>query len=248
MWILGVIPARFASSRLPGKPLVDIDGLPMVVHTLKRAMMSKTLDELVVGCDDERIVEAVEQNGGKALLTSMAHQTGTDRVAEVAGHYPAATHIVDIQGDEPLLRPQHVDISVSAAVDGGYQVTCPCARFEEPTEASAASAIKVVRNLQGEVMYYSREPIPSAARTEHREYYRQVCIYTFTREFLLEKFAGWEQTPLEDTEYIELLRVLEHGIPIAAPLVEDYKFSVDTPAELQDAMKLMPEDSFRSLY
>jgi 3-deoxy-manno-octulosonate cytidylyltransferase (CMP-KDO synthetase) len=248
MWVLGVIPARFASSRLPGKPLVDIDRLPMVVHTLKRAMMSTTLDELVVACDDERIVEAVEQNGGKALLTSMDHQTGTDRVAEVAGHYPAATHIVDIQGDEPLLRPQHVDISVSTAVSQSYQVTCPCARFAKPTDALAASAIKVVRNLKGEVMYYSRETIPSAARSEQREYYRQVCIYTFTREFLLQKFAGWEQTPLENTEFVELLRVLEHGYPIAAPIVEDYKFSVDTPVELQDARKLMPEDPFRGLY
>ena len=245
MRILGVIPARYASSRLPGKPLVEIDGLPMIVHTLKRAMMSTVLDELIVACDDERIAEVVDRNGGKAVLTSVAHSTGTDRVAEVAEHHLEATHIVNIQGDEPFLRPEHIEASVRPAVDEGYQVTCPCAPIRE---ADDPTAIKVVRNLKEEVMYYSRGSIPSAARGEHSGYYRQVCIYTFTREFLLEKYGRWEQTPLERIEFVEMLRVLEHGYPIASPIVEDYVFSIDTPAELERARELMPRDPYRHLY
>lgn len=245
MHVLGVIPARFGSSRLPGKPLAEIDALPMIIHTMKRALMSDALDDLVVASDDERVLEVVRQHGGTAELTRASHLTGTDRVAEVAERHPNADLVVNIQGDEPFLRPQHINASVSPALSGDYEVSCPSARFEDPGDPTA---VKVVRNLKGEVLYYSRAPLPSMVRQVHQEFYRQVCIYTFTRRFLLEKYAAWEQTPLERIEYVELLRVLEHGYPIASPLVTDYQFSIDTPTELARARQMMPQDAFRICY
>lgn len=243
MRVVGVIPARYASSRLPGKPLAEIDGLPMVIHTMKRAEMAG-LDEVVVATDHNSIFDMVKVHGGTAIMTSGTHPSGTDRVAEVAREYPKDTLIVNIQGDEPLLRPEHINISIGA-VESGYQTACPCARFDAPHDFTA---IKVVRNLKNEVMFFSRSAIPSDARVNGAtEYFRQVCIYTFTQPFL-EMFAGWEQTPLERIEMVEELRILEHGYPIAAPLVEDYQFSIDTPAELERVRQVMPGDKYRRMY
>ena len=244
MRVVGVIPARYASTRLPGKPLAEIDGLPMVIHTMKRAEMVG-LDELVVATDHNEIFETVRAHGGTAIMTSGAHPSGTDRVAEVARQYPEDTLIVNIQGDEPLLRPEHVNISFEAVGESGYEASCPCAPLSAPHDDTA---VKVVRNLKDEVMFYSRSVIPSDVRTSVAvEYFRQVCIYTFTQPFL-KMFAEWEQTPLEMVEMVEEMRILEHGYPIAAPLVEDYQFSVDTPTELERAREVMPGDKFRGRY
>ncbi len=243
MKVVGIIPARYASSRLPGKPLAEIDGLPMVIHTMKRAQMAG-LDELIVATDHNAIYETVKAHGGTAIFTSGFHPSGTDRVAEAAKGYPNDTLIVNIQGDEPLLRPSHINTSVGA-VEAGYDTACPCARFGAPDDDTA---VKVVRNLKDEVLFYSRSAIPSGVRMNGAtEYFRQVCIYAFTKPFL-DMFAGWSPTPLEEIEMVEELRILEHGYPIAAPLVEDYQFSVDTPVELERARTAMPLDKYRGMY
>ena len=242
MKVVGIIPARYVSSRLPGKPLAEIDGLPMVIHTMKRAQMAG-LDELIVATDSKEIFDTVEAHGGTAVMTASRHPSGTDRVAEVARDYPSDTLIVNIQGDEPLLRPEHINTSVGAMA--GYQAACPCARFSAPDDDTA---VKVVRNLKDEVLFFSRSAIPSDARMNGAtEYFRQVCIYTFTKPFL-DMFAGWQQTPLEEIEMVEELRILEHGYSIAAPLVEDYQFSVDTPVELERAREALSNDKYRGMY
>lgn len=241
---VGIIPARMKSSRFPGKLLKEIEGLPMVVHVFKRAELCEDLDEVYVATDTEEIFEAVEKHGGRAIMTSEKHQTGTDRIAEAVQNIECDI-VVNIQGDEPLLIPDHIGELLKAfADDENLEIAtlmCKTDQFNQVSEC------KMVVDFNNYVLYFSREDIPSTARVKHDKLYKLYNIIGFKKDFLLQ-FSSWELTPLEKIEYIEYLRAIEHGHRIKAVLVESGIQSVDTPEELETVKNLMREDKIKHLY
>jgi len=244
MKIVGLIPARMKSSRFPGKPLAIIDGLPMVVHVLKRAKMCDKLDDVYVLTDNEEINEVVKMHGGKALMTSEKHKTGTDRMCEALNYIDADIY-VDIQGDEPLLRPEHIYKAIEPLLkDDTLQISCLAIESKQLNEVNE---VKLVKDLDDNIMYFSRADIPSTLRVEHDTILKQYCIIPFRKD-LLQKFGTWGQTPLEKLEFVELLRVLEHGYKIKCVVVDSVSRSVDTPEDFLFVEKMMKNDDLRDKY
>jgi len=235
-----IIPARFASERLPGKPLADINGKPMVVRVLERAQRARTVDRVLVATDDPRIAEAVKAAGGEAVMTSEHCATGTDRVAEAARTLPEDFGIIlNVQGDEPLLDPTALEILCGAFSDANVKMAT-LARALPPSELSKPQVVKVVRNRKHDALYFSRAAIPFVRDGGRHEYLGHVGIYGFRREFLYE-FAELRSLPLEKAEKLEQLRALEHGVPIRV-LASPYSgFGVDTPEDLEAARKAFVE-------
>jgi 3-deoxy-manno-octulosonate cytidylyltransferase (CMP-KDO synthetase) len=229
---LGVIPARYASTRFPGKPLALLAGKPMVQHVWERARQARALTDLVVATEDERIVRAVEGFGGRAVMTSRDHVTGTDRLAEVAGRH-AAPIVVNIQGDEPLLEPLDVDALVRGlATDPGTSMATLSEPLEDERAAMDPNVVKVVCDQEGRALYFSRAPIPYPRAAGAPLWLRHVGVYAYRRDFLLE-FASWAPTPLETVEALEQLRALEHGHALRVLPARGRYRSVDTPEDLQ---------------
>jgi 3-deoxy-manno-octulosonate cytidylyltransferase (CMP-KDO synthetase) len=248
--VVGVIPARYASSRLPGKLLADIGGVPMVVRTYRRAVQARLLDTLLVAADDARIVAAVEQAGGRARMTSPSHASGTDRVAEVAEGM-ACDLVVNIQGDEPLIEPAVIDAAVAPLLaDPGIAMGTLACPIRDPAVAADPDAVKVVVDLAGFALYFSRATIPyrrgegagrSASALEPHAatpWLKHIGLYVYRRDFLL-RFAKWEPTRLERLERLEQLRALEHGARIAVTLTDHDSIGVDTPADLVAVRRLI---------
>jgi 3-deoxy-manno-octulosonate cytidylyltransferase (CMP-KDO synthetase) len=239
MKVLGIIPARYASTRLPGKPLVDILGKPMIRHVYENASRSKALDELIVATDDERILAAVEAFGGKARLTSREHNTGTDRAAEVAAAMEEEV-VVNIQGDEPFVEPGMIDEIVQPLLDDPELLMCTSMHeVSDPQDFANPNVVKVVVDLSGNALYFSRSLIPYPRRSEGHRVFEHIGLYAYRKVFLL-KYARLPQTPLEKLESLEQLRALEHGYRIR--VVETRRnyipLSVDTPEDLQKARAL----------
>lgn len=244
MKVVGMIPARLESSRLPEKALIDICDLPMVVHTYKRSCLAKSLDDLYVVTDSDRIRKTVEQHGGKVIMTSRHHKTGSDRIAEACQQLDCDI-VVNIQGDEPLVNPEHIDKIVSPLLeDPSLQIAVGVTKFRKK---NSPSDIKTVLDLNNNVLYCSRTDLPSDARTPVNEMLKMTFIVPFRKEFLLE-YASWNPTPLETVEFNEYLRVLEHGIKMRAVIVENAKISVDTPADLEVVRELMERDQLWDRY
>ncbi len=244
MKVAGIIPVRLESSRLPEKALADICGLPMIGHTYCRARMSRALDELYVATDSERIKAVVEGFGGRVIMTSRAHKTGSDRIAEAASQIDADI-IVNIQGDEPLLNPDHVTRAVDALeADPAVQVAVLVTPYEVK---NSGSDIKAVLDLHDFIMYCSRTDLPSAARTPVRTMWKMSFIVPFRKDFLFQ-YTAWPQTPLEKIEFNEYLRILENGHKIKAVRVEHADISVDTPADLEIVRGLMLQDKLVEQY
>lgn len=214
---LVVIPARFHSVRLPAKPLLDVTGKPLVVHTLERALAARSVGRAVVATDDERIVDAVRSNGGEAVMTSPDHESGTDRVAEVAREADAEV-VVNLQGDEPEVDPALIDALVAACAESEEsEMATASVPFQDVRWFESTDAVKVVVDSRGRALYFSRSCIPHwrdrnepADRAEPRLH---VGIYAFRRDALL-RFAALPATPLERCERLEQLRALEHGMRI----------------------------------
>ncbi len=244
MKVVGMIPARLQSSRLPEKALIDICGLPMVVHTCKRAMLSKSLDEVYLVTDSERIKEVGESYGINVIMTGTYHKTGSDRITE-ACKYVDCDIVVNVQGDEPLLNPKHVDAIVKPLLENSdIKISIGVTPY---TKKNSHSDIKAVLDLDDNILYCSRNDLPSDARTPVDVMWKMCFIVPFRKAFLLE-YASWAPTPLETIEFNEYLRVLEHGVKIKAVKIEDAKISVDTPEDLEIVRKLMAEDKIRFLY
>lgn len=231
--ILGVIPARYASSRFPGKALVPIDGKPMVQHVWERASMARYLSRVVVATDDDRIRDAVRSFGGQARMTREDHLSGTDRAAEVASAEDAEI-VVNIQGDEPFLDPAAIDLAAAALVeDPSLPMGTLKKRIEIPDEIGNPNVVKVVTDRQGNAIYFSRCPIPyvrgSALPGAH---YKHIGLYVYRRDFLL----GYSQLPvgpLEQAERLEQLRALENGYSIRVVETDYESLGVDTPQDLE---------------
>lgn len=241
--ILGVIPARLASTRLPGKPIVDICGKPMIQRTYERASGAKLLDDVVIAVDDEKVLEIVNSFGGKAVMTSQNIQTGSDRIAVVAEKFPQADIIVNIQGDEPFINPLMIDQAVEPLFfDYSVNVSTLAKRIKTVQELRSASIPKVVFDYNNFAMYFSRSPIPFVRdisndfiAIQEVEIYKHIGLYVYRRDSLL-KFTSLPATDLEQIEKLEQLRMLENGIKIKVVLTEFESISVDTPEDLQNAI------------
>lgn len=230
---IAVIPARWASTRFPGKPLAPILGEPMIAHVVRRAAGASTISEVIVATDDERIARAAEAVGAEAVMTGDC-ASGTDRIAEAVLGRAGWDLAINVQGDEPLLSPKNIDSLVGgmASVDG-VEIGTLCRPLEAERVADP-NAVKVVRDRQRRALYFSRAPIPFDRTTDdgHAAALLHLGIYAFTRSGL-EAFVGLEPTPLERIERLEQLRALENGMDIAVFDAPDPAVGVDTPEDLK---------------
>ena len=229
---LCVIPARFASTRLPGKPLADIAGKPMIVRVYQQASKARRLTGVIAAVDDERVYEAVVSNGGMAMMTAKDHPTGTDRLAEVAAAHPEAELIINVQGDEPMIEPAIID-ELAAAFDDDpdLQMATVKSPMESQADINNPNNVKVVTDKNGYALYFSRSPLPYFRENTGMTVYKHIGIYAYKRDFLLE-YAKMMPTQLEQTESLEQLRALENGYKIKV-IETDYHFvGVDTPEDL----------------
>ncbi len=236
MNILCVIPARYSSTRLPGKPLAMIAGKPMIERVYERAKQAKRPSAVLVATDHELVYKAVKDFGGEVLMTSPDHPTGTDRLAEVATKYAEADIIINVQGDEPLIAPEVIDLLASAFDDDPELNMATLMTEMDKSEYNLPSAVKVVVSLSGYALYFSRSLIPYPRTNKQTgsqlPVYKHIGIYAYRRDFLL-KYAALTPTPLELTESLEQLRALEHGYKIKVLKTDFKSIGVDTPEELE---------------
>ncbi|GAB4313388.1 MAG: 3-deoxy-manno-octulosonate cytidylyltransferase [Promethearchaeota archaeon] len=242
--VLAVIPARFGSTRFPGKVLADIGGKPMVQHVYERASRSSSLDELVVAVDDERVADVVRSFGGEVEFTSPEHSSGTDRVAEVAERRAAEGDlVVNVQADEPFLDAAFVDEAVRPLLERpGVQFSTVMHVIDDPAGYDDPGVVKVVRDSEGFGLYFSRAKIPYPRYADGYKAFEHLGIYAYRREALL-RFVSWGPAPLELVEGLEMLRILENGerIYVAESARPFYALSVDTPEDLDRARRLYEE-------
>jgi 3-deoxy-manno-octulosonate cytidylyltransferase (CMP-KDO synthetase) len=231
-----IIPARYQSTRLPGKPLLDIAGLPMIVRVYDRVRATPGLDAVLVATDDARVHDAIVRHGGECRMTSPEHRSGTDRLAEVARTLDTDL-IVNVQGDEPLIEPAMIaDAIAPFAVDPTLEMSTLCRRLDDEREFQNPHLVKAVVGLDGFALYFSRAPVPYHRATANRgapaRAFKHIGLYVYRRECLL-KLAALPQSPLEVAESLEQLRALEHGIRIKAVETRFDSIGVDTPEDLE---------------
>ncbi len=228
---LGIIPARWLSTRFPGKPLHPIAGKPLLRHVWERCQHAKKLDALIVATDDMRIAEAAFDWGAEVALTSPRHRSGTDRIAEVVRHTKNYVFVVNIQGDEPLVDPRLIDELVEKLrSDARIDIVTAAHPFQNPAEAESAHQNKVVLDRNSCALYFSRSIIPYPAKPSRVRYLRHQGIYAFRRNALLQ-FVKWKQSPLERAEALEQLRALENGVKVHVLVTRHGSPGVDTPAD-----------------
>jgi 3-deoxy-manno-octulosonate cytidylyltransferase (CMP-KDO synthetase) len=239
VFAVAIIPARYESSRLPGKALADIAGRPMIEHVYRRAAAAKTVSRVIVATDDRRIYEAVCRFGGEAMMTSPAHQSGTDRLAEAAAAIQADV-IVNVQGDEPLLPAETIDAAVAPfASDPALQMTTLRRAITDIDEHLNPNVTKVVVDSDGYALYFSRAPIPfTRAGHPPAQAWAHVGMYVYRRDTLL-RLAALPPTAMERAEALEQLRALEHGIRIKAINTTHATIGVDTREDLERVRALM---------
>lgn len=243
MRILGLIPARYASSRFPGKPLALIAGRPLIQHVVDRCRQATALMETIVATDDDRIREAV-QKFCRVEMTAPSHPSGTDRIAEVAERHPCEA-VVNIQGDEPLIDPAVIDAVAEALAESGMSTAAT--PIQDPAEYDNPNVVKVVVNAADNALYFSRRTIPYVREAAHAPLEEQMAafpflkhlgIYGYRREILL-RLVQLPVSPLERAERLEQLRALENGITIAVRRVHYDSVGVDVPADIQRVEKLL---------
>ncbi|MCA9523247.1 MAG: 3-deoxy-manno-octulosonate cytidylyltransferase [Myxococcales bacterium] len=224
-----VIPARYASTRFPGKPLAPLLGRPMILWVVERASAVHGA-EVLVAADDERIARVVEESGGRAVRTRATHASGTDRVAEVALGL-ASEIVINLQGDEPLIEPPAVEALIAAFDDASVRLATLARRLDDEATIADPNVVKVVFDRRGNALYFSRSPIPSRTRAARTPIFQHVGIYGYRRQTLLE-LAGLPPSPLELAEGLEQLRALENGIPIRVLETPYEAHGIDTPGQL----------------
>lgn len=242
-----IIPARYASTRFPGKPLALINGLPMIQHVCQRVAQADTVERVIVATDDQRIAQAVSAFGGEVAMTRADHPTGTDRLAEVAAQLDAEL-IVNVQGDEPLIDPRMVDQAVAPLLtNAAIKMGTLASRIDETEDFYNPNVVKVVKDRQGLALYFSRAPIPwprdlsrdqLAAALAEVALYRHIGLYVYRRDFLLQ-YPHLPKTPLESLENLEQLRALEQGVKLHVAETEFACHGVDTPEDLERVSRLM---------
>jgi 3-deoxy-manno-octulosonate cytidylyltransferase (CMP-KDO synthetase) len=243
--IVAVIPSRYGSTRLPGKPLVSLNGKPMVQHVYERAKRASRVHRVIVATDDPRIVEAVKAFGGEARMTRTDHRTGTERIAEVAAHERGDV-FVNVQGDEPLIDPGAIDVAVAALLEEpAAQIATVATAIRHAGDIMDPNVVKTVLDFDSNGLYFSRAPIPwvrDSKQDIHVKYWKHLGLYVFQRDALLE-YPTLPQGELERIEQLEQLRWLENGWKIRVAEVEHDAVSVDVPEDVERVEKLMAKGS-----
>lgn len=250
MKVVGMIPARMASTRFYGKPLKKICGCTMIEHVYMRSKLCTILDDLYVATCDKEIYNEVVSFGGKAIMTSPEHKTSSDRIAEACMNVNSrADIVVNIQGDEPLIYPDMIELAVRPFfTDSNLVCTNLVAEIDNEEDFNNPNVIKAVKDNNDYALYFSREPIPSRKKCQEAyTRYKQVCILPFRREFLL-KFVSMPPTPLEHVESVDMLRILENGYKIKLVKTSYQTMGVDDERDRLRAEKLMQEDELYKLY
>ncbi|MEK9630120.1 MAG: 3-deoxy-manno-octulosonate cytidylyltransferase [Nitrospinota bacterium] len=241
--VLAVIPARWASSRFPGKPLANIAGVPMIQRVVERTNQAKSVSEVIVATDDTRILELVNKNGGNAVMTSDSHESGTDRVAEVARERECDI-VVNVQGDEPLIPPQNIDQVVRPMIeDPSLCVTSLRIRIRDPKELINKNVTKVVVDKFDSALYFSKAPIPwdrdswpenpdANADLSSPLWFKHIGLYAYRKKFLMD-FSSLPASSLEKIEKLEQLRILENGFPIKVVETQLDSIGVDSQADIE---------------
>lgn len=231
---VAIIPARWKATRFPGKPLHHIDGKPLLQHVWQRALKARTLESVIIATDDMRIAQAAFDWGAEVAMTSPTHASGTDRVAEVAAKLTGVSHIINIQGDEPLVDPKLIDRLVqNLRAHPKLEMITAAHPFADPADAQSPHQVKVVMDARGDALYFSRSPIPFYRDSSGpRQYFRHQGIYGYTRDLLL-RFVRWKPSPLERAESLEQLRAIENGVKIHVLLISHGSPGVDTPADAE---------------
>ncbi len=245
--VTAIIPARYGSTRFPGKPLALLQGQPMIQHVYRRVARAALVERVIVATDDQRILESVQNFGGEVFLTRADHPSGTDRLAEVAGMLDSEL-IVNVQGDEPLIQPEMIDQAIRPLLDNpDIDMGTLATRLTRLADFHNPNVVKVVRDQAGFALYFSRAPIPwprdlnreeLAIRLPQLVVWRHVGLYVYRRQLLLE-YPGWSETPLEQLERLEQLRALEQGVRLYVAETEWDSHGVDTPADLERVEMLM---------
>ena len=239
MKVIGIIPARYASTRFPGKPLADIKGKTMIRRVYEQSRLSKVLDELVVATDDDRIMNEVKNFGGKGIMTGIHHKSGTDRCFEALETLGNKWDVVvNIQGDEPFIDPVQIDEVVKGFSNKEVQISTLVRKIEEPRELQQPSIVKVIKNKQGEAIYFSRSPMPFFREdggkpwTQKFDYMKHIGIYAY-RADVLKELVNLPPSPLELAESLEQLRWLENGYKINIEVTHKESMAIDTPEDLE---------------
>lgn len=239
--IIAVIPARYDSSRFPGKPLAPIAGKPMIQHVVERALQARRVSRVLVATDDDRIRAAVASFGGESAMTRRDHRSGTERIAEVAVHNSADIYI-NVQGDEPLISPEVIDAAAEAiSSDAEVQVSTLYVPIAQPSEIMDPNVVKVVSDFDGNALYFSRAPIPwvrDASQPVAARHFKHIGIYAFRRDALLE-FPTLPPGELEHLEQLEQLRWLENGYRIRVGECEYNGVAVDVPADVAKVEEIL---------
>jgi 3-deoxy-manno-octulosonate cytidylyltransferase (CMP-KDO synthetase) len=254
MNIIGIIPARMASSRFPNKPMTDILGMPMIGHCYSRSKMSSLLNEVYVATCDQEIYDYITSAGGKAVMTADTHERASDRTAEALLKVEQETGkkadiVVMLQGDEPMITPEMIELAVNPLLNDSeikisnlYSNINTIEEFEDPNE------VKVVVDKNEFAIYFSREAIPSRKKGVSKvPMYKQVCIIPFERDFLLE-YNNMEQTPLEIIESVDMMRIIENGMKVKMVFSEEPSYAVDTQADLDNVIAKMKNDNLCNTY
>ena len=237
--VLGVIPARFASSRFPGKALVTLKNKPILQHVWEKSVQAKTLSQVLIATDDQRIFDAAVGFGAKVVMTRTDHLSGTDRVSEAAATQECDI-VVNIQGDEPLIDPAAIDLAAQALIDDpGLVMSTLKRRIDVPSEITNPNCVKVVTGFSGDAIYFSRCPIPYN-RGVNEAYYKHIGLYVYRKDFLL-GYSAMPVGPLERAESLEQLRALENGHRIRVIETQYESLGVDTPEDLQRVNQLISQ-------
>jgi 3-deoxy-manno-octulosonate cytidylyltransferase (CMP-KDO synthetase) len=242
MKVVAIIPARWASTRFPGKPLHAIAGKPLIQHVWERCQRARALDQIIIATDDMRIAEAAFGFGAEVALTSSRHRSGTDRLAEVAKKMSAATHIINVQGDEPVVHPGLID-KLAKALTSDKRLEMITAANPIAEKPNNPNVVKVVIDRDSNALYFSRSLIPFARDGDiHPQYYRHHGIYGYSRRLLLQ-FVKWKPTVLEQSEQLEQLRALEHGVKIRVVITRHASIGVDSPDDVKNVEQLLIQKS-----
>ena len=259
--VIAIIPARLESSRLANKLLLDLAGKPLILHTLEQAKKARNVSRVIVATDSESILKIVEDSGNETVLTSKNHQSGSDRIAEVAENLPADSIIVNVQGDEPLIPPATIEKAVEAILRSNeIQMATTCEPIENFQDVLSPDVVKVVTDKNDFAVYFSRSPIPfpreavkkhgsleNALLNENdliRLFRKHTGLYVYRREFLL-KYTKLKQTNLEKTEMLEQLRALENGTKIKVVEVAESSIGVDTQEDFERVQKILENPKFK---
>jgi len=250
MRTIGIIPARYGSTRFPGKPLADIQGRPMIWHVYQRCHKAKSLDQLLVATDDRRIYDCVTAFGGQAVMTSNRHRSGTDRIAEALTKIETRSSkfgtIINIQGDEPLIDPKAIDLLARAMAGSSKpEMATLVGSFNDKEDLLSPNTAKVVADGRGYALYFSRSVIPGCREgsLSLTNYLKHIGIYAYRREVLF-KLISWPQSALEQAEKLEQLRALEHGVKIKLIKTGYRPQAVDSPDDLARINKTLRRQSF----